>query len=199
MGEKDMIFSSLTRFLQNILIGKSYESTFFYWSTGKSRLEDPRKNRGSKTHGRSVLKIVVMGLGVFLLLPMGLRATFWVFETIPVTLFITPIKPSMLFYKNSQISSPFWKIWKHSKILFNLRGQIFENENRGSKTHGRSVLKTVIFYMGLRPAIYMYVRNHFDFILPKLIFHKYVRLKVRQKAQTLYSKYFGNKSENCLL
>ena len=56
------------------------------------------------------LKIVVMGLGVFLLLPMGLRATFWVFETIPVTLFMTSIKPFMLFCKNRQISSPFWKI-----------------------------------------------------------------------------------------
>ena len=57
-------------------------------TTGKSRVEDPRKNRGSKTHGRSVLKIVVMGLGVFLLLPMGLRATFWVyFQVITLVFF----------------------------------------------------------------------------------------------------------------
>ena len=55
-----------------------------------------------------------------------------------------------------RISGIFWKIWKHAKILFNLCGQIFENENLGSKTHGRSILKTAVFDMGLRHEIYMY-------------------------------------------
>ena len=59
-----------------------------------------------------------------------------------------------------RISGIFWKIWKHAKILFNLCGQIFENENLGSKTHGRSILKTAVFDMGLRPEIYLYCFLH---------------------------------------
>ena len=31
--------------------------------TGKWQVEDPRKNRGSKTHGRSILKKAAMGFG----------------------------------------------------------------------------------------------------------------------------------------
>ena len=56
-----------------------------------------------------------------------------------------------------RISGIFWKVWKHAKILFNLCGQIFENENLDSKTHGRSILKTAVFDMGLRPEIYLYL------------------------------------------
>ena len=44
--------------------------------TGKSRVEDPKKNLDSKTHGRSILLMMVMGLEVFFFSPIGPRATF---------------------------------------------------------------------------------------------------------------------------
>ena len=121
-----------------------------------------KKNLVSKTHGRSFLKMVFMGLRVFFFLSLGLRGTFLGLSDY-AQWFLSKISQNWQFWKVYSLCfwsyhlSVFWysisKNFRH--ILFNLCDQMFENENLCSKTHRRSILKTRVFDMGLRPEIYL--------------------------------------------
>ena len=68
--------------------------------------------------------------------------------------------------------------------------KIFVQVNRVSKTHGRSVLQTVIFYIGLRPAIYLYLQAPKFYLVISYTYGQRVFTKVAQSAKIDVVKQF---------